>query len=143
MKEQSELTSFASAGDLAAVWRSLSDEESDRADALLLEASNYLRQVALNNVTDLDEKIQADTSGIFSANVKTVVMNAVRRAMAKPCDMPPDANQWSQSASPYSESMSFGGDNSSDIYFKSRELQVLGLDSISGKSKVTILRGVR
>lgn len=136
-------TSFATVEELVESWKALTPDEESRADTLLLQASNYLRLIAKNNEKDLDALIAEDETGIYGANVKTVVLAAVQRSIASPSDMMPDASQWSQSATPYSESMSFSGDVSSTLYFKARELKLLGLGSISGGKPIAILRGVR
>lgn len=136
--------SFATVQELMDSWKVLTADEQDRAENLLLQASNYLRQVAFNNGQDLDDNITADPTGVYEANVKTVVMSAVQRSLASPTDMMPDASQWSQSASPYSESMSFSGNVSSTLYFKDKEFKLLGLmGSVSGRQSTGILRGVR
>ena len=111
--EKTSDTYLATVEELMKSWKLLTVDEQARAEALLLQASNYLRLVAKNNSKDID-------------------------AM-----MAPDANSWSQSATPYSEAMSFSGDVSSTIYFKTRELQLLGLGGISGSKQIGILRGVR
>lgn len=136
-------TSFASVADLEAAWKPLTADEEARAEVLLLQASNYLRQIAINNGRDIDDNIIADPSGVYGANVKMVVTSAVQRSIASPVDMMPDASQWSQSASPYSESMSFTGNVSSTLYFKDKELKLLGLGSVSGNLGISVLRGVR
>lgn len=136
-------TSFATVADLEAAWKSLTADEKARAEVLLLQASNYLRQIAMNNSKDLDDNIIADPSGVYGANVKMVVTSAVQRSIASPIDMMPDASQFSQSASPYSESMSFTGNVSSTLYFKDKELKLLGLGSVSGNLGISVLRGVR
>jgi hypothetical protein len=135
--------SFVTVSELMSAWKPLTVDEQARAETLLLQASNYLRQIAYNNSKDLDDLVDADPSGVYEANVKTVVMSAVQRSLASPVDMMPDASSWSQSATPYSESMSFGGDVSSTLYFKTKELKLLGLGSISGNLSTSILRGVR
>lgn len=136
-------TSFATVADLEAAWKPLTADEEARAEVLLLQASNYLRQIAINNGRDIDDNIIADPSGVYGANVKMVVTSAVQRSIASPVDMMPDASQWSQSASPYSESMSFMGNVSSTLYFKDKELKLLGLGSVSGNLGISVLRGVR
>lgn len=136
-------SSFASVDDLMASWKPLTADEQVRAEALLLQASNYLRQVAYNNNKDLDDNILSDPSGVYEANVKMVVTSAVQRSIASPVDMMPDASQWSQSASPYSESMSFSGNVSSTLFFKDKELKLLGLGTVSGRQGIGVLRGVR
>lgn len=137
-------TSLAQVSDLEASWKPLNIRSDQvRAEALLLQASNYLRQIAFNNGKDLDDMIKADPTGVYGANVRMVVVSAVQREMASPVDMMPDASQWSQSASPYSESMSFSGNVTSTIYFKDKELKLLGLGSVSGKVSTSVMRGVR
>lgn len=136
-------TSFATVADLEAAWKPLTADEETRAEVLLLQASNYLRQIAMNNGRDIDDNIIADPTGVYGANVKMVVTSAVQRSIASPVDMMPDASQWSQSASPYSESMSFTGNVSSTLYFKDKELKLLGLGSVSGNLGISVLRGVR
>ena len=136
-------SSFATVEELMASWKTLTLDEQSRAEVLLLQASNYLRQVAYNNNKDIDDNIAGDPSGVYEANVKTVIISAVQRSLASPLDMMPDASQWSQSATPYSESMSFSGNVSSTLYFKDKELKLLGLGSVSGRQGVGVLRGVR
>ena len=135
--------SFATVAQLEAAWKPLTLDEKARAEVLLLQASNYLRQIAMNNGKDIDDNILADQSGVYAANVQMVVISAVQRSLASPVDMMPDASQWSQSASPYSESMSFSGNVSSTLFFKDKELKLLGLGSVSGKLGISVLRGVR
>lgn len=135
--------SYATVEDLMASWKPLTVDEQARAEVLLLQASNYLRQIAFNNCKNLDDNIAADPSGVYEANVKMVVMAAAQRSLASPLDMMPDATQWSQSATPYSESMSFSNNVSANLYFKDKELKLLGLGSVSGRLGTTLLRGVR
>lgn len=135
--------SLATVAELEAAWKPLTIDEQARAEVLLLQASNYLRQIAANNSKDLDDNINADPTGVYGANVKMVVLSAVQRSIASPIDMMPDATQWSQSATPYSESMSFIGNSSSTLYFKDKELKLLGLGSVSGNLSISVLRGVR
>ena len=141
-KKPSE-TSFATVAELEASWKELTTDEEVRASSILLQASNYLRQVAINNCQDIDDNILADNTGVYEANIKMVVMAAAQRLLASPIDMVPDATQWSQSASPYSESMSFGSNISATMYFKDKELKLLGLGSVSGRLGISALRGVR
>lgn len=135
--------SFATVAELMESWKALTLDEQARAEVLLLQASNYLRQIAMNNEKDIDDNIAADPTGVYEANVKMVVMASVQRSLASPTDMMPDATQWSQSATPYAESMSFSGNVSATLYFKDKELKLLGLGSVSGSLKTGVLRGVR
>ena len=141
--EKTASNSFDRVDELMDSWKILTPDEQARAEVLLLQSSNYLRQIAYNNGKDIDDNINADPTGVYEANVKMVVMSSVQRAIASPVDMMPDASSWSQSATPYSESMSFSGNVSSTLFFKDRELKLLGLDSVSGSLKIGLLRGVR
>lgn len=143
MVKQIAENSLASVTDLENSWKRLSVDEKARAEALLLQASNYLRQIAYNNGQDIDDNIAGDPTGVYEANVKMVVTASVQRSIASPVDMMPDATQWSQSASPYSESVSFGTNISATLYFKDKELKLLGLGSVSGRVGISVLRGVR
>ena len=134
---------LATVGQLADSWRELDAAETSRAQALLLQASNYLRQIARNNGKDIDDLILADASGIYGANVATVICACVQRSMAAPIDIVPDATQFSQSASPYSESMSFSSNTTTALYFKDKELKLLGLGNLAGTVQIGLLRGVR
>ena len=135
------LKDFTTKEKLAEIWRALDVGEEKRAEALIHAASTQLRLIAKNNKVDLDEIIEEDDSKVFADSVRFVVLAAVKRAMLTPVDAPP-ATQWSQAASPYSESMTFTNP-ASDLYFKKSELQMLGLNKISGKSQIGVLRGVR
>ena len=135
-------TSFATLAELEAAWEPLtSEDDENRANTLLLQASNYLRQVANNNRIDLDMRFQTDS--VYASMVKMVVINATQRSMTRPTDVAPDASSWSQSATPYSEQISFAASDNSNIYFKNKELQLLGLGSVAGNRSIAILRGAR
>ena len=105
--------------------------------------SNQLLLIAANNGVNLKQKIKMDeqVGGYFAESVKMVVCNAVLRANATNIEAP-DATQYSQAATPYSESFSWNP-ATREAYFKHKELELLGLENISGKSQLTVLRGVR
>lgn len=132
------LEPFATIDELNKFWRTVTNEETERAETLLDMASNYLRQIAKNNSADIDESIALPDNTIFENSVKMVVLESVKRAMTTPTDAPP-ADSWSQAANPYSETMKFTNP-SNDLYFKNNELKLLGLASLSGKSQFGILR---
>ena len=139
-----ELKSFASVAELQDIWKPLALDEQARAEKVLLQISNFLRLIGKNNHINLDDKINySDPDGVFESNVKMVVLNAAQRVLAQPSEMVPDATAFSQSASPYSESMNFGASGNAGAFFKDKELKLLGLFSLSGKSSVSLLRGVR
>lgn len=138
-----ELVPFATPDDLERVWRPLDVKETARAEALIEQASNYLRQIVINNQGNLDQRITEDTSGVLVKTVQMIIISAVQRVMSAPDGLPNDATQWTQSATPYSESMAFTGGVSGNLFFKARELELLGINSVSGKSQISLLRGVR
>ena len=119
------------------------DDDSAKAAKLITFVSNYLRVIATNNGYNLDEKLKIDDAagGQYRSVVEMVVSNAVIRGFAKNV-VAPDATQWSQSATPYSESFSMpaGG---SEAYFKSKELKLLGFMDVSGRGQMSIMRGAR
>lgn len=134
-------TSFVTVAELEAAWEPLTSDDEERASTLLLMTSNFLRQIANNNRVDLDMRFKTDD--VYAEMVKMVVINATQRVMTKPTDVAPDANSWSQSATPYSEQITFAANDNGNIYFKTKELQLLGLGSVSGNRQIAILRGVR
>jgi len=135
------MSAFATVEELEAFWKPLDTSEESRATVLLDYSSNMLRMIGRNNEINIDTQIANDPSGVYGEAVKLVVLSSVQRAMATPLDAPP-ADSWSQSASPYSESMQFTNP-STNLYFKSAELNSIGLSSVAGSSKFGVLRGVR
>ena len=139
----SAITIYGTTEELEKRWRTLNSVEETRAESLIEDANYLLRQIATNNNIDLDEKISADTTGVYQRNVEVIILNAVQRELGTPVEAVPDATSWSQSATPYSEQMSFSAGNNSSLYFKNRELQLLGLGSVAGNAQISILRGAR
>lgn len=129
------MKTFATVQDLTTFWHA--PDDTARAEALIEYESSYLRQIAANNNMDMENRMYDDP--IYKRNVTFVILAAVKRALATPADMPP-ADQWSQAASPYSESMTFTNP-SSDLFFKKSELQLLGMMSINGSRKMGVIRG--
>lgn len=122
-------TVYATTDDLAAFWRPLLSTEEDRANSLLEFASSRLRMEAAKADIELDTKVSEDED--YAAQVKLTVMEAVKRAMLTPIDVPPVDN-YSQSAGPYSENFKFTNP-SGDLWFKKAELKALG---ITGNQKL-------
>lgn len=135
------MSAFATVEELQAFWKTLDSGEQTRATTLLNYSSDSLRMIGRNNEINIDTQIANDPTGVYESNVKLVVMSSVQRAMATPLDAPP-ADSWSQSASPYSESMNLINP-STNLYFKTAELNSIGLSSVAGSSKFGVLRGVR
>lgn len=114
---------YATVDDLSVFWRPITESETDRANDLLTLASSRLRVYADAAGIDLNQKVEDSTD--FANIAKWVVMEAVKRAMATPTDVPPVDN-YSQSAGPYSENYRFTNP-SGDLWFKKSELKALGI----------------
>lgn len=130
--------------DLKALGLNTDDETvAAKASKWITFVSNQLLLIAANNGINLKQKVKMDElqGGYFAESVKMVVCNAVLRANATNIEAP-DATRYSQAATPYSESFSWNP-ASREAYFKHKELELLGLENISGKSQITALRGVR
>lgn len=121
---------YATVADLSTYWRPITDSETPRANDLLSLASSRLRLYAAKADIDLDSEIAVDAD--YASAVKWVVMEATKRALQTPLDVPP-VDSYSQSAGPYSENYRFTNP-SGDLWFKKTELKTLG---ISGVQKIT------
>lgn len=117
---------YATTTDLSTYWRTIETSEEARANDLLTLASSRLRLYATNAGFSLDEKIAASED--YASAVKWVVMEATKRAMSTPVDVPP-VDSWSQAAGPYSENYKFTNP-SGDLWFKKAELKTLGLSGV-------------
>lgn len=116
-------TNYATVSDLSTYWRTITDSETDRANELLTLASSRLRVYASESGVDIDSEIS--DSEDYANTAKWVVMEAVKRALATPTDVPPVDN-YSQAAGPYSENYRFTNP-SGDLWFKKSELKALGI----------------
>lgn len=114
---------YADVNDLESFWRDLTTEEESRAAYLLVLSSDYLRQAALNINRNLDTMLS--DGKVLTSTLKQIVMEAVKRAMNTSINQAP-VSQMSQTAGPYSESLTFANP-AGDIWFKDKELRMLGL----------------
>lgn len=121
---------YATVEDLSNYWRPITESETARAENLLSLASSRLRLYANQAGINLDAKIEENDD--YAQAVKWVVMEASKRALQTPTDIPPVDN-YSQSAGPYSENYRFTNP-SGDLWFKKAELNTLG---IAGVQKIT------
>ena len=114
---------FATVADITALWRSLSEAEKERAEALLPVVSDSLRQEAIKVGKDLDQML---ADGEVLENVlRSVVVDVVARTLMTSTDSEP-MTQFSESALGYSASGTFlvpGG----GLFIKTSELARLGL----------------
>jgi len=122
-------SNFATISDITALWRSMSSEEEERAEALLPIVSDSLRYEAQKVGKDLDQMIA--NNSVLSNIAKSVTVDVVARALMTSTNQEP-TTQFSQSALGYSVSGSFlvpvGG-----LFIKKSELARLGLRTQSVK----------
>lgn len=117
------MTPFATVDDLTSLWRQMSNEEQNRAEALLPVVSNRLRQEADNVGKDIDKMIKE--SDVYKDVVKSVTVDIVARTLMTSTNQEP-MTQYSESALGYSVSGTFltpGG----GLFIKRDELKTLGL----------------
>lgn len=117
------MANFATVEQLEAFWKSLDTTEEARAEVLLELASARLREIGVGVEVDVDAQVAARES--YAITARWVVMEAVKRAMLTPTDVPP-VDTYSQTAGPYSENYKYTNP-SGDLWFKKSELQSLGL----------------
>lgn len=130
------LTAYVTVPELEAFWRPLTDPEKNRAQSLLLLASNRLRLMAENININLDDKVNG--SEIYKSNVQYVVMEATKRAILTPTDQAP-VNSQQTTAGPYSENITFTNP-SGDLWFKKGELAEIGLFGRQTLNSITTTR---
>ena len=116
------VTAFATVEDIEAMWRSLTDDETTRAEQLLLVVSAELRGRASEIGKDLDALAENEN---FALVLKSVVVDIVLRALNTSTTAEP-VTQTSESALGYTMSATYltpGG----GLYIKKSELARLGL----------------
>ena len=114
---------FATIEDIIDLWRAMTPEETDRADALLPIVSDSLRIEADRVGKDLDVMVAEDE--VYANVVKSVVVDIISRALMTSTNQEP-MTQMSESALGYSFQGSFlvpGG----GLFIKKSELARLGL----------------
>lgn len=117
------MADFATIEDLESLWRSLRQDEEERAIALLPVVSDSLRFEAQKVGKDLDQLVAE--SATFATVVKSVTVDVVARTLMTSTDKEP-MTQFTELALGYSASGSFlvpGG----GLFIKESELKRLGL----------------
>lgn len=117
------MADFATINDVISLWRDMTPQEIERAEALLSVVSDNLRVEAKKVGKDLDSMVSDDTS--FSNVVKSVTVDIIARTLMTSTNQEP-MTQTSESALGYSYSGSFlvpGG----GLFIKRTELARLGL----------------
>lgn len=117
---------YATVSDITALGRSLTNQQQDAAEVLLVQASAKLRLAAHKYGKNIDTMI-ADpvTGGDFALAVKSVVVQAVCRALDS-VESNTVASQGTESIGAYSLTMSYLNAGQS-LYFLRNELKDLGL----------------
>lgn len=113
---------FASTSDIARLWRNLTAEELERAEAVIEAVSDALRLEARKVGKDLDEMA---LDPVFANVLTSVVVDITARVLATNTEHEP-ISQLSQSALGYSQTQTYlvpGG----GIFIKNAELARLGL----------------
>lgn len=117
------MADFATISDITSLWRSLSTDETTRAEALLPIVSDSLRQEAAKVGKDLDVMVAEDEA--LQSVAKSVTVDVVARVLMTSTDSEP-MTQTSESALGYSFSGTYlvpGG----GLFIKKSELARLGL----------------
>lgn len=121
------MAAFATVQDVITLWRALTPEETERAEAQLDVVSARLRQEAFKSGKDLDQMIETDETGSLAITAKSVTVDIVARVLSTPTtgDLAP-LSQYSQSGLGYTFSGTFlsGGGG---IFIKKTELAALGI----------------
>lgn len=117
------MTPFATLAQFEVFWKDIPDVDEPRAEYLLELSSNRLRMIGEDVGVNVDEKV--NTSPAYASTAQWVVMEATKRAMLTPTDLPP-VDSFQQTAGPYSENYKYSNP-SGDLWFKKSELSSLGL----------------
>ena len=115
---------YATVNDITALGISLSAQQMSAAEVLLPEASAKLRIAAKKYHKDIDALIADDEDYLLA--VKSVVVQAVTRALNSLSDSDPAVSQMSQSGLGYTATMTYFNAGQS-LYFLKSELRDLGL----------------
>ena len=114
---------YATVADVTALWRTLTSDETTRAETLIPIVSASLREEARKVGKDLDDMISINSDLAFVA--KSVTVDVVARTLMTSTEQEP-MTQYSESALGYSASGTFlvpGG----GLFIKKSELERLGL----------------
>lgn len=123
---------YATVEDVKTLWRSMSEEETTRASALIPIVCASLRTEAKKINKDLDQMVSEDSDLLIVA--KSVTVDVVARTLMTSTDKEP-MSQYSESALGYSASGTFlvpGG----GLFIKRSELERLG---IKKKQKIQMI----
>lgn len=111
---------FATVSDVEKRWRTLSDIEKNRAEALLSDASVIVKAMCDKHGIEIKESDE-----IQALTIEMIVCEMVKRAMLSPVDEVP-VSQKSKTAGPYSESFTYVNPTG-DLYITKSEQTRLGI----------------
>lgn len=117
------MADYATVADMMVLWRPLTQDEANRAEALIPLVCDSLRIEAKNRGKDLDDMIEAEP--LLASVAKSVTVDVVARTLMTSTNSEP-ATQYSESALGYSVSGTYlvpGG----GLFIKKSELARLGL----------------
>lgn len=117
------MADYATVADVTALWRTMTEAETERAEALIPVICASLRVKAAGVGKDLDAMVE--NSADFALVAKSVVVDVVARTLMTATDQEP-MTQYTESAGGYSASGTFlvpGG----GLFIKDSELARLGL----------------
>lgn len=115
---------FATTADLEAAWRSLSTEETTRAEYLLGKASRQIR----NRAPRIDARLDADPPTLDIDLVKDIVCDMVRRTMEAEASAPagPPIESYQQGVDIFQRSYKYANPTG-DMYMTKAEKKDLGI----------------
>lgn len=119
-----ESVNYCTVTDILSLGKSLTAQQQEAAEALIQQASAKLRLISKRRGRNLDDEIAADPD--FGIAVKSVVVQAVCRAIDTVSESTRAVSQESESIGPYSMSLSYinGGQA---LYFLRNELKEIGI----------------
>lgn len=124
---------FATVEDLERRWRPLSEDERDRANELLLDATAYLVALFENSEVEI-----LDENETQKRNLTMVCCAMVHRIMGIDDDMY-GVTQYSKTAGSFTESGTAANPNG-DMYLTAAEKALLGLSATGKKQKALFIR---
>lgn len=107
---------FADSGDLQARWRTLTSDEIDRADVLLGDASNMVRE----RWPDVDARIEA--GALMADTALRIVVSMVKRAMIAPDDDGVESK--GVTTGPFGNTVKYSNPDG-DLYFRAADVTAL------------------
>ena len=115
---------YATVSDITAIGVTLTSQQSDSAEVLLSQASARLRTIAKKFGISIDERISADED--YGESVRSIVVQAVIRALNSLSDSDPAVSQMSQGGLGYTATVTYFNAGQS-LYFLKSELKDLGI----------------